>query len=229
MATPSRNTQPYGALAVPGRLRLVVVSGACPEGLSFSIGAPSASIGRGKADVALNEATQVSEKHATIKSGDGRASVVDEGSTNGVYVRLRVPHTLHDGDWFRVGAQFFRFHVLKQEESYPSADGTLLFVSPRRKGTFMITQVLAGGQAGQSATTSGDELTIGGEGSTVAFTSDTHLSTKHARVYQAANGAYMLEDLGSTNGTYVRVRGEMPVAHGDYLFVGSELLRVEIT
>jgi pSer/pThr/pTyr-binding forkhead associated (FHA) protein len=87
--------------------------------------------------------------------------------------------------------------------------------------------MLHGGHLGLSSTTSNDELTIGGEGSTVAFSSDAHLSAQHARVFRAPNGTYMIEDAGSTNGTFVRVRGEAPLADGDLLFVGSTLLRVD--
>jgi pSer/pThr/pTyr-binding forkhead associated (FHA) protein len=35
-------------------------------------------------------------------------------------------------------------------------------------------------------------------------------------------------DLGSRNGTFVRVTGEHVLKHGDYVFLGQQLLRVEI-
>jgi hypothetical protein len=38
-----------------------------------------------------------------------------------------------------------------------------------------------------------------------------------------------LTDLNSRNGTYVRLRAEKELSHGDYLFLGRKLLRVEIT
>ena len=31
------------------------------------------------------------------------------------------------------------------------------------------------------------------------------------------------------NGTFVRIRGEQELVHGDYLFLGKQLLRVEMT
>ena len=43
------------------------------------------------------------------------------------------------------------------------------------------------------------------------------------------NGRYLLSDLGSRNGTYLRIRDEMELKHGDYLFVGRTLVRIEIT
>ena len=49
-----------------------------------------------------------------------------------------------------------------------------------------------------------------------------------ARV-EAANGGFSLVDEESRNGTYVRIQGEQELAHGDYLFLGKQLLRVEMT
>ena len=37
-----------------------------------------------------------------------------------------------------------------------------------------------------------------------------------------------VSDLSSKNGTFLRIRGEQPLAHGDYVFMGQQLLRVEI-
>ena len=45
----------------------------------------------------------------------------------------------------------------------------------------------------------------------------------------AADGRFMLLDLGSKNGTYLRMHGTQALQHGDYLFLGKQLLRVEIT
>ena len=38
-----------------------------------------------------------------------------------------------------------------------------------------------------------------------------------------------LTDLNSRNGTYVRLKAERELSHGDYIFIGRKLLRVEIT
>jgi pSer/pThr/pTyr-binding forkhead associated (FHA) protein len=74
-----------------------------------------------------------------------------------------------------------------------------------------------------------DEIVIGGEGANVVFTADAHLSARHARIARNSSGGFSIEDLGSTNGTYVRIRGKETLAQGDYVYLGNELLRVEIT
>jgi hypothetical protein len=38
-----------------------------------------------------------------------------------------------------------------------------------------------------------------------------------------------LTDTGSRNGTFARIEEARELFHGDYLFVGQQLLRVEIT
>jgi len=58
------------------------------------------------------------------------------------------------------------------------------------------------GLAGQQFEVTG-ELTIGrGAGCQVVF-DDTYLSQRHARIAPAEGGGLVVEDLGSTNGTYV--------------------------
>jgi hypothetical protein len=34
--------------------------------------------------------------------------------------------------------------------------------------------------------------------------------------------------MDSRNGTYVRIHGERQLEHGDYVFIGRKLLRVEV-
>ena len=38
----------------------------------------------------------------------------------------------------------------------------------------------------------------------------------------------LLTDLGSKNGTFLRIRQDTTLSHGDYVFMGQQLLRVEI-
>jgi pSer/pThr/pTyr-binding forkhead associated (FHA) protein len=40
---------------------------------------------------------------------------------------------------------------------------------------------------------------------------------------------FTVTDLGSKNGTFTRIAGESPLEHGDYVFLGQQLLRVEIS
>jgi hypothetical protein len=74
---------------------------------------------------------------------------------------------------------------------------------------------------------SGPELTIGRAGGChIALPNDTFASTLHARVFER-NGAVYVEDLGSTNGTYVngnRLAAPVVLRPGDRLQVGTTVL-----
>jgi len=69
---------------------------------------------------------------------------------------------------------------------------------------------------------------IGREGGDLNFPTDLYMSASHCKVEEAA-GKLQLTDLNSRNGTFVRLHAERELSHGDYLFIGKKLLRVEIT
>jgi hypothetical protein len=73
----------------------------------------------------------------------------------------------------------------------------------------------------------GPEITVGrAAGCQIALPDDTYVSQLHARVFERSGQVYV-EDLGSTNGTYVnghRVSAPTPMHKGDSLQIGSTLL-----
>jgi FHA domain len=74
-----------------------------------------------------------------------------------------------------------------------------------------------------------DELTIGrSPGCGVAMTDDIYTSTLHARLFRH-NDQLWVEDLGSTNGTYVnseRIGQAVRLGKGDLLQIGSTVFEV---
>jgi hypothetical protein len=90
--------------------------------------------------------------------------------------------------------------------------------------------VVAGNASGSSIPLE-QELVIGrstpGLGS---LGGDSEISRVHARVYHDASGQLMVEDLGSTNGTFIngnRISSPTPLRGGDQLRVGQTTLSVE--
>lgn len=75
----------------------------------------------------------------------------------------------------------------------------------------------------------GDELTVGrAMGCGVALPDDTFVSQLHARVFRH-NGSLYVEDLGSTNGTFLnrkQVSAAAPLRKGDRLQVGKTILEL---
>jgi hypothetical protein len=74
----------------------------------------------------------------------------------------------------------------------------------------------------------GDQVTIGRAAQCQITVDDTFVSQVHARVYPH-EGHYVVEDLGSTNGTYLnrnRLSGAMILQRGDRLQVGNTVLEL---
>lgn len=73
-----------------------------------------------------------------------------------------------------------------------------------------------------------DEATIGRGGGCQITVADTFASQLHARVFRT-NGTLFVEDLGSTNGTFLngtKVGGPQPLRKGDRLKVGSTVMEL---
>ena len=74
---------------------------------------------------------------------------------------------------------------------------------------------------------SGEELTVGRAGGcAISLPDDTYVSSLHARVF-TSGGRVLVEDLGSTNGTYLngtKLTSTVPLGRGDRLQVGSTVL-----
>jgi hypothetical protein len=72
----------------------------------------------------------------------------------------------------------------------------------------------------------GDELSVGRASGCQITIDDTFVSQIHARVF-ARDGQFFVEDLGSTNGTYLnrkKVAGPMLLQAGDQLQVGNTVM-----
>jgi pSer/pThr/pTyr-binding forkhead associated (FHA) protein len=60
---------------------------------------------------------------------------------------------------------------------------------------------------------------------------DLDVSAHHAEIIAGPNGAYLVRDSRSTNGTFVngtRITGEQPLASGDIIWLGAEGPQVEV-
>ena len=91
-------------------------------------------------------------------------------------------------------------------------------------------QLLAGGGEGRIVSAQATMLTLGREGGHMNFPNDRFISGRHARLDSASDSHHViLTDTGSRNGTFVRIKGAVELFHGDYIFIGQQLLRVEIS
>jgi hypothetical protein len=220
-------TQFFGQLQMPGKAKLILIRGDGIEGLSYQLNAEQHLVGR-SGQLVFPDDAYVSPRHANLFYRAGKLVVRDEGSLNGVFWRVRGSLEIAAGDYFIAGEQLFRVEGAARSNDGPAPDGTYFYSSPKHQSQFKVVQILQGGAPGMAVCSRGNGLQIGREGGDLNFPSDLFMSASHCKLDE--NGARItLTDMNSRNGTYVRLKAEKELAHGDYLFIGRKLLRVEIT
>jgi pSer/pThr/pTyr-binding forkhead associated (FHA) protein len=220
-------TQFFGQLQAPGKAKLILIRGEGVEGLSYQLNAEEHIVGR-LGQLVFPDDPFVSPKHANFLYRNGKLVVKDEGSVNGVYLRVKGSVDIQPDDFFLAGEQVFRVDATPKANDQPGPDGTYFYSSPKHQSPFRITQILQGGAAGMTVCARGSSLQIGREGGDLNFPSDLYMSAAHCKI-EEAGGKFMLTDMNSRNGSYVRLKAERELSHGDYVFIGRKLLRVEIT
>jgi pSer/pThr/pTyr-binding forkhead associated (FHA) protein len=230
-AKPAAKTMFFGALQQQAVIpRLVVIKGEGGDGVTYHLSATNHTVGRSTGDIRFNEDLFLNPEHARFTVQGGRLFVKDLGSVNGVFVRIKSPVQLEHGDFLLVGEQLLRLDSAPFGDGSPDAGGTYSYSSPRPDARFRVVQMLAGGGEGRIVSAQGGVLTMGRESNTLNFPNDRFISGRHARLDAASDTHHViLTDTGSRNGTFVRTKGALELYHGDYLFVGQQLLRVEIS
>jgi hypothetical protein len=220
-------TQFFGQLQAPGKAKLILIRGEGVEGLSYQLNAEHHVVGR-TGQLVFPDDPFVSPTHADFFYRNGRLVVKDEGSVNGVYLRVKGSVDVQPDDFFLAGEQVFRMDATPKANDQPGPDGTYFYSSPKHQSPFRITQMLQGGSGGMTVCARGPSLQIGREGGDLNFPSDLYMSAAHCKI-EEAGGKFILTDMNSRNGSYVRLKAERELSHGDYVFIGRKLLRVEIT
>jgi pSer/pThr/pTyr-binding forkhead associated (FHA) protein len=220
----------FGAMQAPGKARLILIRGdQGVDGLSYLLQGTEHVAGRQDAQILFPEDAWLSPRHANFIYRGEKLVVRDEGSRNGVYVRVRRSVPLASGDQFLCGDEVFRLDSTPKDTSGPEPDQTYFYSSPKRPSPFRVVQVLRGGADGMVFCARENTAAIGREECDMNFPDDIYMSGNHAKIELNGDGSFTLTDQGSKNGTYVRIDGEHELSHGDYLFLGKQLLRVEMT
>jgi hypothetical protein len=218
-------TQFFGQLQVPGKAKLILIRGEGVEGLSYQLNAEQHIVGR-NGQLVFDD-PYVSPRHANLFYRGGKLVVRDEGSLNGVFWRVRGSVEVSPGDLILAGEQLFRVEGAPRPNDGPAPDGTYFYTSPKHQAHFKLMQILEGGAPGMAVCARGKSLQIGREGGELNFPGDLYMSASHCKL-EESDGKLTLTDLNSRNGTYLRLKTERELAHGDYLFIGRKLVRVEI-
>lgn len=99
----------------------------------------------------------------------------------------------------------------------------------RHRGEPRVFMISQGNQAGLSADLASGVVMIGRGADCQLILDDDYVSTRHARVVSTPNGIYV-EDLGSTNGTYVngqRITAPTTITFADTVRIGKTILKLE--
>jgi pSer/pThr/pTyr-binding forkhead associated (FHA) protein len=221
-------TDLFGPLQQVGKAKLVLIKGEGLDGISYQLNAREHIAGRSQGAILFPDDPFLSPRHANFFYREGRLFIRDEGGLNGVYLRLREPTPLTSGDFFLCGEEIFRFEAMEPDDDVVAPDGTYYFSSPKRRNYFRLVQVLVGGREGLRYHAKRKSLIIGRERCDLNFPLDRFISGSHSKVEMSDTG-FKLSDMGSRNGTFIRIHSETELTHGDYVFLGQQLLRVEIT
>jgi pSer/pThr/pTyr-binding forkhead associated (FHA) protein len=187
---------------------------------------PTATVGRDTDSVFAGD-SYLSPRHATFKQGPGQVSVRDEGSLNGVYVKLRPnePWPMEPGNVFRIGQEIIRFEKLDRQP--PSSDGVERFGSPSKGFIGRLALVIGRDTTGNAFPIPERGLHLGRERGDVLFSEDGYVSGLHCRVAPGQDGRVYLTDVGSSNGTFVRLSTEHALNPGEILLMGQQVFRVD--
>ena len=153
------------------------------------------------------------------------ALVRDLESLNGVFVKMASEEEILPGQIIRIGQELLRFDLLSPPE--PLADGTEVMGSPNPGYWGKITVIIGSGIDGAAYPLLGDTVTLGRERGEVNFPDDGYVSGLHARL-STRDGRIYLNDLGSSNGTFVKVQGEREVGNESFLLLGQQLFRLNL-
>ncbi|MCS6797815.1 MAG: FHA domain-containing protein [Myxococcota bacterium] len=220
---PTPPAQPAAAAAAAGSLVHIRPDGT--EGESYPLGSAETVIGRESGRMFAAD-SYLSPRHATFRFVGQELVVRDENSLNGIYYKIapQTPHELVDGTVFRIGQEIIRFERLAEPTVAP--DGTETMGSPHPGYVGRIALVIGRETTANAYCVPPDGLYLGRERGDILFPDDGYVSGLHCRIH-VEGGRVVLTDVGSSNGTFVRVRGQATVRSGTLLLMGQQLFRVE--
>ncbi len=229
-SSPQPQAQPQSSAGGGQKIgELTVIRPDGSEGARIPLTSSGVVLGRKSEYEVLANDPFLAPSHAEIRHEAGRTKLRNLDSVNGVFWRLRDDVELQDGDLIRIGQEILRFEHFANVK--PLNDGVNSDAEPQGSpdpGVWGRLALIGGPDLETRAfALSGSEVTIGRELGNILFNDDGFVSGKHAKVYRD-NGRVYLRDLGSSNGSYIRIRQERQLTDGDLVLMGQQLLRVSM-
>ena len=210
---------------------LVLIGEDGSDGRRFSVFDGITSIGRTGTDIAVPDDAYLSAVHAEVLAASGEMIVRDTGTINGTFLRITEPVAVEHGDTFRIGQELLRFEAIDQlpiEVASSGNDGVEVIGAPLPEDAWgRLVQVVLPDVDGNAYLLRGRFVTLGRERGDIVFPEDGYVSGRHASLARRRDALY-LEDLESSNGTYIRLKTDTAVYEGDLLLMGQQLFRVQL-
>ena len=196
------------------------------EAGAFVMPGPNGVIGRDSGGIFAGD-SYLSPRHATFSNRGGTWHVRDESSLNGVYRKLNreEPIELGFGDIFRIGQEILRVEPLTPPAK--AADDVERMGSPAKGFIGRLALVIGRDTTGNSFPVPERGVHCGRERGDILFSEDGYVSGLHCRIARGPDGRVYLTDVGSSNGTFIRLRAERAVAGTDILLMGQQLFRID--
>jgi len=197
----------------------------------FELTGGEVTIGRDQDRQLVLPSASVSRRHARIVVQDGRPCILDEGSANGVLINgVRISGPTAIGPTTRIDVAEFRISIepLVPQGSQPVA--LALGSAPGARVSSSGLRLIAEGGPydGREFNLPPGGLKVGRATDNDLVLDDPSLSRHHAQVNRPG-GKLEVEDLGSSNGTFVNGRrvGKSPIGPGDVVRFGDLTFRLE--
>ncbi|MGZ4827913.1 MAG: adenylate/guanylate cyclase domain-containing protein [Terriglobales bacterium] len=192
-------------------------------GRDFEITSKPIMIGRTQGEFTFPNDEYMQPAHARMLVDSGQLFLEPMPDAD-CFFSLVGTYRLQHGDVISFGAQVLEF----QENEAALAEAAQI-----GKGLGELTAMLHGAVAeftslnpdGKRYPIYDQQTTWGRTKATYTFPTDTAMSRSHAKVYHRGED-FFLEDLGSTNGTFVMAREKTPIPSGAVLSMGGQRLKV---
>jgi pSer/pThr/pTyr-binding forkhead associated (FHA) protein len=117
----------------------------------------------------------------------------------------------------------------RQQQAPPPAARQQPQGNRQRRGSPTKLVVAEGSLAGTTVALQGQTITLGRAHDSTIVLDDDYASSRHARIYPDRDGQWIVEDLGSTNGTYLdrnRLTTPTPVPLGAPIRIGKTVIEL---
>jgi pSer/pThr/pTyr-binding forkhead associated (FHA) protein len=206
--------------------RLIAINPDGTEGQAFPLGSGATTIGRDSGP-AFQHDPFLSPRHAVFDLNAGGLEITDSSSLNGIFLKITAETEIKHNDLFRIGQELIQFQAIADAPPVmpPTKDGTVVIGSPDPGYWGRIILITGRARVGNAFPLSEDAVVLGRERADILFPEDGFVSGTHARL-STRDGKFYLTDLGSSNGTYIRIYVPTQLRSDDHILMGQQLYRV---